>query len=71
MKMKKRKFVAITNAEYLERKGLCDFYERCPIHYGLESVKHDIECVFGRCADCWKLPAKYNGKWILKEVKEK
>ena len=71
--MKKRKFVGMSNAEYLKRLGLCDFYEYCPYKYGLENHYRacGVPCEsINDCKKCWELPAIRNGRYILKEVKE-
>lgn len=72
--MKKRKFVAMTNEEYLERKGLCSFRNvKCPFQYRLEIHYRacGVPCkTVNDCEECWKLPAKLNGRYILKEVKK-
>ena len=73
--MKKRKFVSMTNSEWFEKHfGTKNPNElsaptHCPKYYGLEQ----LDCAPYNClySKCWNLPAKRNGRYILKEVKTK
>lgn len=44
----------------------------CPETYDLENYQNCDPCTIGgkECANCWNLPAKRNGKYIMKVVKE-
>ena len=67
---KKRKFVAMTNRDYFKRQPLC---AKCPQDIGLENyyMACGVLCeIINDCGKCWNLPAKRNGRWILKEVKK-
>lgn len=76
--MKKRKFVAMTNWEYFLRKcktrGVASGVAMCPYIFGLENyyMACGVRCEsVNDCGKCWELPAIVNGRYILKEVKEK
>jgi hypothetical protein len=77
---KKRKFVAMTNKEYVKKHNPEFIFElatggvcACPHHYCLEIQICDQYKIAEeyKCSECWqRLPAKRNGRYILKEVKK-
>ena len=77
---KKRKLVSMTNREFVKtyhKETLCKSVYggiiHCPYAYGLEMQKCKLALEnYGAisCAECYNLPAKRNGRWLLKEVKK-
>lgn len=81
----KRKFVGMTNREYVEsfrHVGLdpvrkldmpCSeqFYCECKFQCGLINLSMPVLKMnrADECKECFDKPAKRNGRWILKEVK--
>lgn len=77
--MKNHKFVGMTNEEWLENIGLCDFQGCCLREYGLTHTicnmelgraAKELNCSLNElsCKKCFNLPVKINGRYILKEV---
>lgn len=65
----KRKFVGMTNKEWINKHKKKTDKGYCPELYLLDNHFGD-KCWLHSCWDCWNVPAKRNGRWILKEVKK-